>query len=412
MILKQGMKDLLGDESNIEDKREFLLSFISNKCNIKNINFLFGSGVSAGAIPTMREMAQEVDKEVDSYVEEKPYTMFNCDWLDFDSEEEHYQKVDEIYKKIKSEKKGNLEDMLGVLYSKINYEEGIGGNDYVAYQLSKIIEKVIYDKINVDVYSEKYKPTLDLYKSFYEKMARRGRELPRLNVFTTNNDLFSEAALDQLNIDFNNGFGGGLKKLFNPSRFSYSYSKSSDTTPGKYESLSNMVYLFKMHGSINWKESESSSHFLNIEEVNLSNSNSNEGAALVYPTPLKQNKSLGSPYADIMREFKGKLALSNTVLFVIGYSFSDEHVNNLIYHALSSNETLSVVLFGSYEGKPIYEVGDNRVFLIYGEDQGEKVHHFKYIVNDLLPDMNKDNSEDVLKEFSERLKQVFGGKQS
>ena len=250
--------------------------------------------------------------------------------------------------------------------------------------------------------------TLETYKNFYEKISKRNRDLPRVNVFTTNNDILNEVALDQLNIDYNNGFGGGIRRLFNPSRFNYIFSRSSDTAPDKYEPINNMVYLFKLHGSINWRECEDSSYFLNIEEFDVSSAKDTSRATLVYPTPLKQNKSLGSPYADIMREFKSRLSMANNVLFVIGYSFSDEHVNNIIYHALSANSSLSVVLFGDFSGKPIYEVGDNRVFSIFGKNESdeEKIHYFKYLVGNILPDLNSDSTDVALKEFSRQLKKM------
>ena len=400
MIVKQGKNLLVNESDSVEDKVSYCRKLIGDLCNMKNINFLFGSGVSSGAIPTMKKMAEKVDEEVSRYVFKDEQDVLGL-------HEEMENGLRDIYGKIKLQKKDNLEEVLGVLYSKVAYDEGIGEETKVT-ELVALIEKVIFEEINVDLTSAESLETLNLYKGFYRKLSNRGKELPRLNVFTTNNDLFNEAALDQLNIDYNNGFGGGLKKLFNPSRFSYSFSKNSDTMPDKFESLGNMVYLYKMHGSINWKESESTSYFLNIEEVKIDKESKNDNATLVYPTPLKQNKSLGSPYADIMREFKVKVSLPNNVLFVIGYSFSDEHVNNLIYHALSSNDSLSVIVFGCYEDKPIYQVGDDRVYSIYGDIDGSKVHYFNYIVNNLLPDLNKDKAQDVLKDFSDSLKKLMG----
>ena len=400
MIIKQGKNELVDERDSVEEKVSYCRELIGDLCNMKNINFLFGSGVSSGAIPTMKEMAARVDEEVNEYVfKDEVEALFE----ETDSE----NSLREIYKKIKKQKEDNLEEILGVLYSKVAYDEGVGEKTKIT-ELVELIEKVIFEEINVDLTNEKSFETLSLYKVFYRKISNRGKELPRLNVFTTNNDLFNEAALDQLNIDYNNGFGGGLKKLFNPSRFSYSFSKNSDTMPDKFESLGNMVYLYKMHGSINWKESESASYFLNIEEVKIDKESRNEKATLVYPTPLKQNKSLGSPYADIMREFKVKLSLPNNVLFVIGYSFSDEHVNNLIYHALSSNDSLSVIVFGCYEDKPIFQVGDDRVYSIYGNVDSAKAHYFDYIVNSLLPDLNKDKTQEILKDFSDNLRKLMG----
>ncbi|MCM2972198.1 SIR2 family protein [Larsenimonas suaedae] len=383
--LKQGKRNLLEDIKGDETELNKLQDFLSNLCNTKHINFLLGSGASSTSIPTMLKMAEKVEDILDEA-------------------ESKVEGVKPLYESLKYKYNGNLEEILGILYSKQIYDNGVGSNDPKVSTLASEIEEVIYREINVDIYSEDHSLTVDLYKLLYDKMSKRSRDLPRLNVFTTNNDLFNEAALDLLGIDYNNGFGGGLKKLFNPSRFNYSYSKASETLPDRYEAINNMVYLYKLHGSINWREFDSGSYFLNIEEFEVEPGTSNNEVALIYPTPLKQNKSLGTPYADIMREFKAKISIPNSVLFVIGYSFSDEHVNNFIYYALSSNSSLSVVLFGDFEDKPIYEVGDNRVFSIYGKhEDGEKVHYFKSVVERLLPDLDADKKKDFLKEFSEKL---------
>ncbi|WP_235976669.1 hypothetical protein [Bradyrhizobium archetypum] len=46
---------------------------------------------------------------------------------------------------------------------------------------------------------------------------------------------------------------------------------------------------------------------------------------MIYPTPAKQNSSLGSPYADLFREFQSRIVREHSVLFTMGYTFGDEH---------------------------------------------------------------------------------------
>jgi len=116
---------------------------------------------------------------------------------------------------------------------------------------------------------------------------------------------------------------------------------------------------------------------------------------LIYPTPLKQTQSLGSPYTDLIREFQTKLSLPNSVVFIIGYSFSDDHLNNIIYQALSTNSSISVVIFGEYKDCPLTKIKDTRIYRVFGTDQdNNKIHYFEYIVKELLPnvDANIDNT--------------------
>jgi hypothetical protein len=164
-----------------------------------------------------------------------------------------------------------------------------------------------------------------------------------------------------------------------------------------------MVYLYKLHGSISWRESESNS-FFQIQEVPTHHGQTvPQDNILIYPTPLKQNKSLGSPYSDLIREFQKKLLQPHSVLFVIGYSFSDEHLNNIIYQALASNSSISVVVFGNYSDKEVFKVNDRRIYKIFGDVDTDKIHYFKYIVDNFLPELEEFEDVNLLKKIMNNL---------
>ena len=167
-----------------------------------------------------------------------------------------------------------------------------------------------------------------------------------------------------------------------------------------------MVNLYKMHGSVNWIEDESNANtFFKIREISIPEKlDVNEKNILIYPTPTKQNKSLGSPYVELFREFQKKLLIPHSVLFVIGYSFSDEHVNDIIYQALATNSTINIVILNDISHKNIAKIRDNRIFKIWGKiKEKEKditIHYFDYIVNNLFPNIDETKNQDVvLKQF-------------
>jgi hypothetical protein len=220
--------------------------------------------------------------------------------------------------------------------------------------------------------------------------------------------MFNEVALDSLSIHYFNGFSGGVRKSFNPASFNYTLSKRMDTTIDKYEPVENLVYLYKIHGSVNWIEDETTNtdSFFSIKELPLRNTNTNT-SVLVYPTPLKQNKSLGAPYVDLFREFQHKLLEPNSVLFVIGYSFSDEHVNDIIYRALATNSTINLVIINYIEeDKVIVRIDDPRIYRIWSTDEldGEKsIHHFSEMIEKLFPTKNAFDQEPLLKKFVQEL---------
>jgi hypothetical protein len=76
---------------------------------------------------------------------------------------------------------------------------------------------------------------------------------------------------------------------------------------------------------------------------------------VIYPTPTKEVDVIGHPYADLLREFGVSLAAPECALLVLGYGFADEHINRLIYQALSFNSTLQVLVadpYGVIQGDP------------------------------------------------------------
>ena len=415
IIATQGSADLFKDQPSVdstEKKIEFVKTKLREFFNLKNVNFLLGAGASSGAIDTMTQLYKN---------------------LKFSDEEEKEEKE---FNSIVAKEGKNLENILKVLYSARNYYNGIQEEDAkeedvinsfkeLYDRLITKVEKHIFNSINVDFATKECPKVLGYYTTFYQKLAMRNKDLSRIRIFTTNNDLFNETALDSLNIHYINGFSGGLRKFFNPALFNYTCSKRMDTSIDKYEPIENLVYLYKIHGSINWVESTPlPGNYFEIEEIH-SNELTSDKACLIYPTPTKQDKSLGAPYVDLFREFQNKLLEPHSVLFVIGYGFNDRHVNDIIYRALATNSTINVVIFSSKpeqkerEKKPIFFIDDNRIFTFSGQvwdvDDEEKevegskhtINHFDYIVNELLPNLDAFKKEDSLMQgFVKRLKEL------
>ena len=94
------------------------------------------------------------------------------------------------------------------------------------------------------------------------------------------------------------------------------------------------------------------------------------------------------------------------MLFVIGYSFSDEHVNNIIYQALATNTTINLVVINDLSTSELFKINDNRIFKIFGANsKGKKIHYFDYIVEHLMPDINMFKDENIMLEsFIKQLK--------
>lgn len=384
----QGKIDLLAEnkkkaETSID---EIINNIIKPKLNsffnLKNIHFLFGSGTSSHSIPTMGGLLETLCKKIPSGISDK--------------------KILCCFDKLKKNNNGDLEQILSILYSQREAFKGMGKGIKETAKLIEFIENHIFNSINVDRSHENYEKDLSNYQKFYHKLALRSRDMSRINVFTTNNDLFNERALDNLNIHYINGFGGGLGRFFNPALFNYTYSKRLDSSISKYEPVENLVYLYKIHGSVNWVEDNTNiNSFFKVKELPADMIQKGKNNILIYPTPMKQNKSLGSPYVDLFREFQHKLLEPNGVLFVIGYSFSDEHVNDIIYRALATNTTFNLVVLNEVKyDSVISKVEDNRIYRLWGKlPDGTKIHYFDYIIDELLPNLDafRDSTSDLEK---------------
>lgn len=387
---KQGSTDLLLDIDDNEEKIDYIKSKIAELFNMKNIYFLFGSGTSNGAVPVMKDLFKKVKVNVEKLNEEQIA----------------------LFKNIKLEKETDFEELLGILYSQRIFLENLATpKDKELNNCKKLIseiEKTIFNEINVDI--ESHPILLEVYKKFYQKVSLRNKDLSRINIFTTNNDLFNETALDIINVNFINGFIGGLNKFFNPAFFNYSFSKRMDTSIDKYEPVENMVYLYKLHGSVNWIEDKSNKNsFFDISEVVSKNEivYKEENNVLIYPTPTKQDKSLGSPYTELFREFQKKLLEPHSVLFIIGYGFNDSHVNNIIHQALATNSSINIVIFKELNDNiKLSKIDDSRVFKIWGTYNKKKISHFDFIIDNFIPDVNQyKSSTDILSKFIENIKE-------
>lgn len=386
---RQGTSDYFQDNRiKYEDWIVAVQAKITELFNMKNVCFLFGSGTSCPAIPNMKGLLNKVENHLES------------------TDKSLKRLYDRI--KIHANDKDNLEEILGVLYSGKFYAEGLSdkleSKKFKCSQLIRFIEKDIFNEINIDFSTDTQKQVLETYQRFYQKVALRNKDLSRISVFTTNNDIYNETALDSMNIHYVNGFGGGLHKYFNPALFNYTYSKRMDLSVDKYEPVENMVYLYKIHGSVNWVyDGNSQNFFFNIKEEPKLDEYNPDNNVIIYPTPTKQNKSLGAPYVDLFRELQHKLLEHNTVLFVIGYSFSDQHVNDILYRALATNTTINVFIINDLLAeKEICKIDDKRIFRLWGyenpsenENRGE-MHFFKYIVDNWLPNVNAFTQDDEI----------------
>jgi hypothetical protein len=145
-----------------------------------------------------------------------------------------------------------------------------------------------------------------------------------VEIFTTNYDYLFEIGLETVGIPYYDGFTGSYKPFFN----------SDSLEDISY--LPKQTKLWKMHGSLGLHEETIG----NIKKIMRVNSDSDD--LLIYPSSLKYSNSKKQPYAAFMDRLNSFLKQDDAVLFVCGYSFGDEHINERILSALNTNTTAHV----------------------------------------------------------------------
>jgi len=377
---------------------DFIKNELAQFLQLDNLNFLLGAGCSS---------------HIENNVECGIPGMANL-YKGFFEEHKEFKIADS---NVESVFDGNLEKMLETMWA-ISVAERVKQIDSSIEEKICTVQKYIRDKIIDGLHG---KEVLNFYHNFYIKTVTQGRKNP-INIFTTNYDLYSERAMDSLGIHYVNGFTGGISKYFNPTIFNYALAEKMDLSQSKWNVIDNFFYLYKIHGSVNWVENDDEGKLFKIQEIQDPTFDilENKPTVMIHPTPLKYNASLGSPYSDLFREFQKKLMRNNNILVTIGYSFSDEHINNLIFQAFTI-PSFRLIIIGEPNEKNIIgklqKLDDSRIWII-GEKRskdknGEEdwsyipINYFNRFVNEILPDLTNEDLDKKLESTINNLKDLL-----
>jgi len=244
------------------------------------------------------------------------------------------------------------------------------------------------------------------HEKFVKALLQRPLNLRRANIFTSNYDLAFEYAFDKLGVHYIDGFSGFHKRFFKPETFEYDIFYPGSTTSGKVQRIEKVVRYFKLHGSLSWINSENrdANNLYGIEEkpLELIKKLDKKGEIIIYPSAIKKSYTLDLPYSELFRQFASTITQSQSVLITIGYSFGDDHFNDIIYQALSNPTfTLIIVDFSGTRNeyiKNMKELNDPRIIILEGEFFGD----FLTFSDTLMPNFNNiDNNEKVANTLNE-----------
>lgn len=217
--------------------------------------------------------------------------------------------------------------------------------------------EVINGNINTSKQDD-FKATHKAYKNFFEFVGhillhRKNTILSKqTNIFTTNIDILMETALEDLGIEYNDGFSGRLNSSFSLSNFKKSILKRSL----HFENVSEIPVfnLIKIHGSLTWEKIKDKILFSKLKHFDTSLLKKTgetfdedyKKLAIVNPEKKKIEETvIGLTYYELLRMYSSELEKENVVLFVMGFSMEDEHIREITIRSANSNPTLKIYLF-------------------------------------------------------------------
>ena len=156
-----------------------------------------------------------------------------------------------------------------------------------------------------------------------------------LEVFSVNYDLLVETAFERLRLPYFDGFIGNLQGRF--------HTDLVEGTPDDSEHwlLRSFVRLWKLHGSVNWAWDTATE----TEIVRLGSPVSSTSAAAIYPSDAKYDESRRMPFMVLQDRLRRALAQPETLTLVAGYSFSDAHLNEVLFDAAARRPRSEIIVF-------------------------------------------------------------------
>lgn len=389
----QGGKNLLNLTNDTSANIKQINAFINNDVLTKqsNLNFFIGSGCSTPAISLMGDTLKSILSR-DEIVKQEFIIFLGLDEETTEIFEKYLNSEltdDEWLIANKYDNFSNIEAFMTYLKNKINVERDNAEKERLE-ELFEIIKDEFINSIPKHDAVEYEGDVANIYNEFYKNIfASRQYETPKLNVFTTNYDLFNEIALETNNIQYSTGFTNTLEPFFNINQFNYRLVDERNRYKDKWQPTTKEANLYKLHGSINWIAKGSK----------IISSNTNDGNVIIYPTILKHQETTQSPYSELFRELSIQLQRPNSTLVVIGYGFGDDHINNIIFQNLL-NEDFTLIIFGDKEESRVKKVIQNytdhhNLHIIGGEviedKERIKMHYFNNILKYFISKEEKMN---------------------
>jgi len=280
----------------------------------KRLGFLFGAGTSIAVkegaskdsvIPGIVKMTKDI---IDSISDPK------------------YKKALEIIKK--EMKDSGTEYYIEYILSNITQKEQVVGDEKLCGlardDFEKLRKKIEDEMIKLASVHKKKDEFIDnlLHCDFAQWIVHASRKSP-VEIFTTNYDYLLELGMEYHNVPYFDGFVGSFEPFFS----------NSSVEDSKF--FPQYTKLWKLHGSLGW--------YLDKKTNKIIRRYQDDSTIIVFPSLLKYDNSKKQPYVSFMDRLSQFIKADDGVLFVSGYSFSDQHINDALLNALDRSRTSHVI---------------------------------------------------------------------
>ncbi|MBN1618660.1 SIR2 family protein [Candidatus Dojkabacteria bacterium] len=329
-------------KAKAESKNEAIQSYLQQLWQMDNLILLIGSGFTRHINgPLMSDLSRIVlppiilncfNKYKADQMQDKWFILWDIDEKlssVINGEENNLAKISALESHCD---KINIEDKINKLQTIINALETFNEERQIYIEALEEIKKSIINEISKitptldDSNFDEFIRNLEPYRIFIKRMIKYRRpQQPRIKIFSTNYDKVLETACDLDGIICVNGFDGKNIRVLNPTVFDLELSLKATGQSSIY--YSNLLHLYKLHGSIDWKKVQIDGIDEIIQDINVGED------VVIYPCHTKFADTLEMPYCEMFRRFSDAVSQPQSTILSIGYGFNDDHVNQMLISA-------------------------------------------------------------------------------
>ncbi len=292
----------------------------------KKIGCFFGAGTSmAMGLPGIALLTESVLENLDGDEKAKVLLVF-----------EHIKEHSSI---------GNnatVEDLLNYIrmIRQITYEKddvehlGVKGSLAVSIdrKICKAIHGILSDKEDEITQKDNGLKIMQKFIAWYNW---RGQDSNR-EIFTLNYDLIIEKSMESLQIPYFDGFIGAYEPFF--------HTQSVEDIDDKNKLPYSWTRLWKLHGSLGWYWKKEKTHS-RVVRLGAQKPSDSLDELVIYPSKDKYESSRKQPFVTYLDRLKNYLRDGEMVFLISGYSFGDEHINEVIFNGLRQNHRVHAICF-------------------------------------------------------------------